>query len=228
MVGILFGIPSLRIKGLYLAVATLAAQFFFDWLFIRVKWFTNYTPSGSVNAPELRHWAATIFQQADRKIPVRADLRRRAFALPRQEPRTRQPRPAMDGDPRHGHRRRDHGHPAALRQALGVRGVVVLHRRCRRAVGVRLIWARGSRSRSTSTVQHSCCSWSSSAGWDRSSARSWARPSSCCCRSCSIRCAASRSAFGGQGSGWFRWTTPSVARSGLTFIITGCADLLSA
>ena len=53
-VGILFGIPSLRIKGLYLAVATLAAQFFFDWVFIRIKWFTNYTPSGSVTAPELR------------------------------------------------------------------------------------------------------------------------------------------------------------------------------
>jgi branched-chain amino acid transport system permease protein len=53
LVGILFGVPSLRIKGLYLAVATLAAQFFFDWVFLRVKWFTNYTPSGSVNAPEL-------------------------------------------------------------------------------------------------------------------------------------------------------------------------------
>src|SRR6187431_799726 len=51
--GVLFGIPSLRIKGLYLAVATLAAQFFFDWVFIRVKWFTNYTSSGSVVAPEL-------------------------------------------------------------------------------------------------------------------------------------------------------------------------------
>ena len=53
IVGILFGIPSLRIKGLYLAVATLAAQFFFDWVFLRVRWFTNYAPSGSVNAPEL-------------------------------------------------------------------------------------------------------------------------------------------------------------------------------
>ncbi len=53
IVGVLFGIPSLRIKGLYLAVATLAAQFFFDWVFLRVKWFTNYAPSGSVNAPEL-------------------------------------------------------------------------------------------------------------------------------------------------------------------------------
>ena len=53
IVGILFGVPSLRIKGLYLAVATLAAQFFFDWVFIRVKWFTNYTNSGSVSAPDI-------------------------------------------------------------------------------------------------------------------------------------------------------------------------------
>jgi branched-chain amino acid transport system permease protein len=52
-VGVCFGIPSLRIKGLYLAVATLAAQFFFDWLFLRVRWFTNNSSSGSVNAPEL-------------------------------------------------------------------------------------------------------------------------------------------------------------------------------
>jgi branched-chain amino acid transport system permease protein len=48
-VGMVFGIPSLRIKGLYLAVATLAAQFFMDWLFARVKWFTNYSHSGSVS-----------------------------------------------------------------------------------------------------------------------------------------------------------------------------------
>ena len=59
-VGILFGIPSLRIKGLYLAVATLAAQFFFDWVFIRVKWFTNYTPSGSVIAPELNFFGLLV------------------------------------------------------------------------------------------------------------------------------------------------------------------------
>ena len=53
LVGMVFGVPSLRIKGFYLAVATLAAQFFLDWLFLRVKWFTNDTPSGSVTAPEL-------------------------------------------------------------------------------------------------------------------------------------------------------------------------------
>src|SRR5205085_9725910 len=51
--GVVFGLPSLRIKGYYLAVATLAAQFFFDWLFIRVPWFTNYASSGSVSAPPL-------------------------------------------------------------------------------------------------------------------------------------------------------------------------------
>lgn len=48
VIGVLFGIPSLRIKGLYLAVATLAAQFFTDWAFLRVKWLTNDSSSGSV------------------------------------------------------------------------------------------------------------------------------------------------------------------------------------
>jgi branched-chain amino acid transport system permease protein len=53
LVGIVFGVPSLRIKGLYLAVATLAAQFFIDWVFARVKWFTNYAPSGSVSPADV-------------------------------------------------------------------------------------------------------------------------------------------------------------------------------
>jgi branched-chain amino acid transport system permease protein len=67
-VGILFGIASLRIKGLYLAVATLAAQFFFDWVFIRVKWFTNYTPSGSVNAPELKFFGLVVNTPIERYL----------------------------------------------------------------------------------------------------------------------------------------------------------------
>lgn len=49
---VLFGLPSLRIKGFYLAVATLAAQFFLVWLFNRVPWFYNYSASGQINAPE--------------------------------------------------------------------------------------------------------------------------------------------------------------------------------
>ncbi len=50
-VGIIFGIPSLRIKGFYLAVATLAAQFFLSWMFNKVAWFYNYNPSGTITAP---------------------------------------------------------------------------------------------------------------------------------------------------------------------------------
>ncbi|MGK6308439.1 branched-chain amino acid ABC transporter permease [Variovorax sp. DT-64] len=53
VVGVLFGIPSLRIKGLYLAVATLAAQFFLDWAFLRINWLTNNSASGSVSVAGL-------------------------------------------------------------------------------------------------------------------------------------------------------------------------------
>lgn len=51
--GILFGLPSLRVKGLYLAVATLAAQFFSDWMFLRIRWLTNDSASGSVSVNHL-------------------------------------------------------------------------------------------------------------------------------------------------------------------------------
>ena len=50
-VGVLFGLPSLRIKGFYLAVATLAAQFFLQWCFIRVPWLYNYNISGAIEVP---------------------------------------------------------------------------------------------------------------------------------------------------------------------------------
>jgi len=72
-VGVLFGLPSLRIKGFYLAVATLAAQFFLVWLFNRVSWFYNYSASGQISAPErdlfgilitgpsVQPWAAYLF-----------------------------------------------------------------------------------------------------------------------------------------------------------------------
>ncbi len=51
-VGIIFGLPSLRIKGFYLAVATLAAQFFLVWLFNSFPWFYNYSASGQITVPE--------------------------------------------------------------------------------------------------------------------------------------------------------------------------------
>ena len=59
-VGVLFGIPSLRIKGLYLAVATLAAQFFVDWAALRLKWVTNGSDSGSVSVAGLNVFGMPI------------------------------------------------------------------------------------------------------------------------------------------------------------------------
>src|SRR5260221_10823801 len=69
LVGMLFGLPSLRIKGFYLAVATLAAQFFIDWVFIRIKWFTNNATNAT--APEL-----VLFG-----IPLDSAMRRYLFTL---------------------------------------------------------------------------------------------------------------------------------------------------
>jgi branched-chain amino acid transport system permease protein len=67
-VGVLFGIPSLRIKGLYLAVATLAAQFFVDWSFLRVQWFTNHSASGSVSVSNLQIFGMPINTPAQKYV----------------------------------------------------------------------------------------------------------------------------------------------------------------
>lgn len=53
MVGLVFGLPSSRIKGFYLMVTTLAAQFFLEWLFVKFPWFYNYGSSGTISAPKL-------------------------------------------------------------------------------------------------------------------------------------------------------------------------------
>jgi branched-chain amino acid transport system permease protein len=70
-VGVLFGIPSLRIKGLYLAVATLAAQFFTDWAFQRIRWFTHDSSSGSVSVPALSAFG----------LPVQTPVQKYLFCL---------------------------------------------------------------------------------------------------------------------------------------------------
>jgi branched-chain amino acid transport system permease protein len=68
VVGVFFGVPSLRIKGLYLAVATLAAQFFVDWAFLRIKWFTNDSPSGSVSISNLQVFGWVINSPAEKYL----------------------------------------------------------------------------------------------------------------------------------------------------------------
>lgn len=53
IVGLVFGLPSLRLRGFYLAVSTLAAQFFVQWALTKFGWFSNDNPSGVINAPPL-------------------------------------------------------------------------------------------------------------------------------------------------------------------------------
>jgi branched-chain amino acid transport system permease protein len=53
VVGIIFGLPSLRIKGFYLIVSTLAAQFFVEWALTKFAWFSNNNASGVISAPPL-------------------------------------------------------------------------------------------------------------------------------------------------------------------------------
>lgn len=60
LAGVVFGLPSLRIKGFYLTASTLAAQFFLPWLFNQYGWFSNYTTSGSISAPKLEFLGADL------------------------------------------------------------------------------------------------------------------------------------------------------------------------
>ncbi len=53
LIGIVFGLPSLRLKGFYLAISTLAAQFFVLWALTKFGWFSNDSPSGVIEAPPL-------------------------------------------------------------------------------------------------------------------------------------------------------------------------------
>ncbi|MFO1039709.1 MAG: branched-chain amino acid ABC transporter permease [Geminicoccaceae bacterium] len=52
-IGLIFGLPSLRLRGFYLAVSTLAAQFFVQWALTKFSWFSNDSPSGVISAPPL-------------------------------------------------------------------------------------------------------------------------------------------------------------------------------
>lgn len=96
IVGVVVGIPSLRIRGLYLAVATLAVQVFSEWVFQRVGWFTLNSASGSVSVPTLTFFgielqgyyskyifclAVTILLALGSKNLVRGTIGRRWMAI---------------------------------------------------------------------------------------------------------------------------------------------------
>lgn len=59
-IGLVFGLPSLRLRGFYLAVSTLAAQFFVQWALNKFGWFSNGSPSGIISAPTLQIAGVTL------------------------------------------------------------------------------------------------------------------------------------------------------------------------
>ena len=64
--GVLFGLPSLRIKGFYLSASTLGAQFFFEWLFTNFHWFSHDSMSLTISAPRLSILGADLGSPAGR------------------------------------------------------------------------------------------------------------------------------------------------------------------
>jgi len=59
MAGMVFGVPSLRLKGLYLAIATLAAQFILEWIFVRWEPVTGGSHGITIPRPELFGYSFT-------------------------------------------------------------------------------------------------------------------------------------------------------------------------
>jgi branched-chain amino acid transport system permease protein len=70
VVGIVFGLPSLRIRGLYLAVATLASQFFIVWALDKFGWFKNYDTSGIINAQTIVIFGQTMSTPSQKYLVV--------------------------------------------------------------------------------------------------------------------------------------------------------------
>ena len=67
-VGAVFGLPSLRIKGFYLAVATLAAQFFIVWALVKFPWFSNDSSSGVITAQKMRLFGKVLDTPAQKYL----------------------------------------------------------------------------------------------------------------------------------------------------------------
>ncbi len=137
LVGMIVGIPSLRIKGIYLAIATLAAQLIIEWTINHVEWISGgiqssiEIPRPTVFGVELRaEWQLYLFLMF---FAVSGDRRD-------DEPGAQPHRAGLHRDPRPGHRRRDHRHQHLPLQALRLRDFVVL-RRCRRRAAKLLSWA---------------------------------------------------------------------------------------
>jgi len=68
LLSVAFGLPSLRIKGFYLIVSTLAAQFLLPWALVKFGWFSNYNASGVISAPPLEVFGLDLASPSGRYV----------------------------------------------------------------------------------------------------------------------------------------------------------------
>ena len=100
----MFGLPSLRIKGFYLAVATLACQFFVLWALQRFGWFTNYSSSGVITAQQIVIFGVAFDTPAEKYLFTLTVVA--VMALAGEESDAQRDRPRLHGRARHGRGRR--------------------------------------------------------------------------------------------------------------------------
>ncbi len=130
-VGAVVGIPSLRIKGLYLAIATLAGQLIIEWIINHVTWISGGVQA-SIEVPRPSSFGHAIATQREMYFFLLVFV---VLAIVgHHEPRAQPDRARLHRHPRPGHRGRDHRHRHLPLQAPGLRHLVVLRRRHRGAL----------------------------------------------------------------------------------------------
>jgi hypothetical protein len=116
-VGVVFGLPSLRIKGFYLLVSTLAAQFLSNGCSPSLP--GSPTVTSPASSPRRRCWWPVTIWQPGRALPAHPE-RGAAPVCAGGQSGTQQPGPQLDGGARHGHRRRGDRHPHPAHQIAGL------------------------------------------------------------------------------------------------------------
>ena len=144
LVGIFFGIPSLRIKGLYLAVSTLAAQLIIEWVINHWSWLSGGAQGSIYIKPPTFPWienGAVVTRKMESEPALLLSHLRRSRDRDRVCP---QPVPLPPGARVHRrpgprHRGRDHRHQHLRNQARRVRHRLVLCGDHRRALHLLLL-----------------------------------------------------------------------------------------
>jgi branched-chain amino acid transport system permease protein len=165
LVGVLFGIPSLRIKGFYLAVARSPRSFLSTGCSAASRGLRTHAVGLAQRAGN--HAVRLHVRHAGAQIPAVPRVRDGVLRCSRGNLVRGRLGTFVDGDSRHGRRRRDHRYPPACAK-LSAFAISSFFIGVAEACGLLSTWARGSRSHSTSTARSACCPWSlSGAGLHR-------------------------------------------------------------